>query len=193
MDESFDELLEQSSLGAAGARRIRERTSPEAGRIVLRLAELHEALDAASDDLAMAHILDQLEAVDEQLESARSGQGPILFRLAINCARNGWFQKARQYLERSKNHYERDGDQQGAARAMTALSILLLQGGKVLDAGVVLQEMAKMLESANGAGTQLKALSRALQEGERRRPNHPRNSSQPDSQGGGLGANKGPS
>ncbi|PBC93689.1 hypothetical protein BX281_1527 [Streptomyces sp. Ag82_O1-15] len=65
MDESFDELLEQGSLGAAGARRIRQRTSPETVRNVLRLVRDRERWqeDFASFGMALERSAELREAL----------------------------------------------------------------------------------------------------------------------------------
>ncbi|MCZ0211340.1 tetratricopeptide repeat protein [Streptomyces sp. UMAF16] len=159
-DESFDELMAQSSLGSAGARGLRERTSPDVARLVLRMVELRHLLDSASSDidpLTLVRVRDELAGAVEELEQTRADKGTALIRVARKLARVGRFDRALECMERAKRTFDEADDWEGSAQVMAMMSAMLLRAGKNARALAALHELSVLLASRRESGAQLGA------------------------------------
>jgi hypothetical protein len=68
--------MDRSSLGSAGARRLREKTSPDTARLVLRIVELRQALESVpsgTEALSLVRLGDDLAGAIEELQESRNG------------------------------------------------------------------------------------------------------------------------
>ncbi|MFE7172589.1 hypothetical protein [Streptomyces sp. NPDC057616] len=149
-DESFDDLMAQSSLGSTGAQGLRARTSPQAARLALRIAELRQLLDAAShnDDPAALLRADALcETALADLWISRQGEDRSLVAAAEAHVRRGRLDEALDALARAKHAFKKADDWEASAHVQAAATALLIRTGRNTEALDALREMSRMLNS----------------------------------------------
>lgn len=148
-DESFDELMAQSSLGSAGAQSLRDRTSPQTARLVLRIAELRELATASveTDSPSPVHADELVEKAFEQLQNNRQGESGVLVGAAHAFVVRGRFDEALEAMARAKNLLETADDWEGSAHVLVAVTALLIRAGRNVEALGVLGEISGILAS----------------------------------------------
>lgn len=146
-DKSFDELMAQSSLGSAGAQSLRDRTSPQTARLVLRIAELRDLAAAfAGTDPPSPVRLDEVRArVFEQLRNERHGDVLSLVEAAHDLALHERLDEALGTLAQAKNLLKAVDDWEGSANVLAAVTALLIRAGRNAQALAALREMSEIL------------------------------------------------
>lgn len=175
-DESFEELMNQGSLGSPGARRLRERTSVEKARLVLRVVELRQALDSASPEtsrLALVRVNDELDGAMEELQKSREGTAAALpfVRTAHSLARrHGNLDAALELLGEARKIFDDAGDWEGSAQVLTAVCALSIREGRPSRALQALHEVSELLASHTESGARIGTLAHHLKRVTRRTP-----------------------
>ncbi|MGW6890386.1 hypothetical protein ACWGKK_36540 [Streptomyces chartreusis] len=166
-DESFDELMAQSSLGSEAARSLREQTSPEAARLVLRMVELRDLLDSASpetDPLTLVPVRDELAGAMQELEETRAGKAPQHAKVALNLVRAGHLDRALEYMGKAKKLFDEADDWAGSAQILAMVCVMLMRAGKNARALGTLHEMSMLLASRPESSARLGALADRLRQ-----------------------------
>ncbi|MGW0612006.1 hypothetical protein [Streptomyces sp. NPDC002788] len=167
-DESFDELMAQSSLGSAGAHSLREKTSPDAARLVLRVVELRDLLDSFdssdTDPLALVRLGDELAGVMGELAQTGAGKGPNLVRVARNLARAGHLDSALGYMTQAKEAFDEADDWEGSVQVLAMRSAMLTRAGRNAEALATMHQMSTLLASRTTSGARLGALADSLRQ-----------------------------
>lgn len=146
-DESFDELMAQSSLGSAGAQSLRDRTSSQTARLVLRIAELRDlaATSTSTDPLSSGHLDELRERAFEQLRNERHGDVLPLVETAHNLAQHERLDEALVTLTQAKNLLKAADDWEGYAHVLSTVTTLLIRAGRNAQALAALREMSQTL------------------------------------------------
>jgi tetratricopeptide (TPR) repeat protein len=103
---SIEELIQGSSLGTEGARKIRERTPPAQAELTRQIARLRSAIDRQgelNDWFKLGVLLEDHRRFLAAAQLYRLLGAASLYRLASVCTRTGDHDKARLWTERAKS------------------------------------------------------------------------------------------